>query len=336
MAQSQNTVHEILVGNAVATETTLKAFVASASAGELGIFAKDGSTLSAGDTFVIAQKTADGVIVSDVIVPTQIKQEVAQADAPEVQKVVTVGGGSSIAVPATTGDKYEYTLDIRLFNYGSLSIENFYIKHGHFILTQTGALTAEAVVDGLISQLNKTFSKEPGATATTNPLFTFAKTGTGASSALTITAKAQPLELGKKEGRALQFDVAFDVSKVGDEAFGVAQATVATTTAYNPGVGTGKKMAVLEFFYRGNRGDVMRGANYPYNWSTATKTNVDPAASYNLLTISHYAVGDGLNQIQLPKHVTIAITEALSAGIDALIASYNTATGKSVAVFGEV
>lgn len=336
MAQSQNTVHEILVGSAVASETTLKAFTASASAGELGIFAKDGGTAAAGKPFVIAQKTADGVIVSDVIVPTQIQSEVAQQDAAEVQKVVTVGGGSSIAVPASAGDKYEYILDIRLFNYGSLSIENFYIKHGHFVLTQTGALTAEAVVDGLIAQLNKTFSKEPGATATTNPLFTFAKTGSGAAAALTITAKAQPLELGKKEGRALEFDVAIKVSKVGDEAFGVSQPTVAVTTPYDPGVGTGKKMAVLEFFYRGNRGDVMRGMNYPYNWTTKSKTNVDPASSYNLLTIRHFAVGDGFNQIQLPKVVTVAITEALSAGIDALIGSYNTFTGKSVATFGEV
>jgi hypothetical protein len=336
MAQSQNTVHEILVGNAIAAETTLKAFVASASAGELGIFAKDGSTLSAGDTFVIAQKTADGVIVSDIIVPTQIKLEKAQVDAPEVQKVVTVGGGSSIAVPATVGDKYEYILDIRLFNFGSLSVENFYIKHGHFILTQTGALTAETVVDGLISQLNKTFSKEPGATATSNPLFTFAKTGTGAAAALTVTAKAQTLELGKKEGRSLQFDVSAEVSKVGDDYFGVPQAAVVVTTPYDPGVGTGKKMAVLEYFFRGNRGDVMRGMNFPYNWTTKTKTNVDQALAYNLLTIVHYAVGDGLNQIQLPKQVTIAITETLSAGIDALIASYNTATGKSVAAFGEI
>lgn len=335
MAQSQNTVHEILVGNTIASETTLKAFTASASAGELGMFSKDGSVATAGKAFVIAQKTADGVIVSDVIEPTQIIAEKAQADSPEVQKVVTVGGSSTILVPATTGDKYEYILDIRLFNHGSLSVENFYLKHGHYILTQGGSNTAENVVDGLISQLNKTFSKEPGATATTNPLFTFAKTGSGATAALTITAKAQTLELGKKEGRALEFDVTIKVSKVGDEAFGVAQPTVAITTAYDPGIGTGKKMAVLEYFFRGNRGDVMRGMNFPYNWPTSSKTNVDPASSYNLLIINHKAVGDGFNQIELRKSVTIAITEALSAGIDALIGSYNTFTGKSVATFGE-
>ncbi len=308
MANSQNTVREIIVANeGLASETTLKTFTASADSGEIGVFAKDGGAAAFGKDFVIALKTDDSVIVSDVIVPSQVNYLKVADYAAEVQKVVTVGGGSSIPVPATAGEKYEYMVDIRLFNHGSLSVENFYIKHGHFILTQTSApLTAEAVVDGLIDQLNRSFSKEPGATATTNPLFTFTKSGSGASSALVITAKEQQLELGKKEGRQLEFEVTAKVSKIGDEMYGVVQPTVDTTTPANPGIGTGKQIAKLEFFYRGNRGDVLRGVAYPYDWNRKTKTLTDQSATYDVVELKHFITGDGLNALKMPKSVLVA------------------------------
>jgi hypothetical protein len=308
MAQPQNTIREILIANgAIATETTLKAFTASASTGEIGILPKGGETAAYGVPFVVAVKTADSVIVSDVIDPLKVEKLSKVLYKAETQKVVTA---SAFPVPATAGVKYEYIVDIRLFNHGSLSIENFYIKHGQFILTQTsGPLTAEAAVDGLVANLNKNFSKEPGATASTNPLFTFSRGSSGANSTLVITAKAQPLELGKKEGRPLEFDVVVKVSKVGDETFGITQPTVAVTTASHPGTGTGKQIAKLEWFYRGAKGDAFRGLNFPYNWPTTTKTLTEQASTYNLLELKHFVTGDGLNALKLPKELTIAVKD---------------------------
>jgi hypothetical protein len=308
MAQSQNTIREIFIANgALATETTLKTFTASASTGEIGVLPKGGETAAYGVPFVVAVKTADSVIVSDVVDPLKVeKLKLVEYVAP-AQKVVTV---DDIAVPATAGEKYEYIVDIRLFNHGSLSIENFYIKHGQHILTQTSSpLDAEDVVDALIINLNKNFSKEPGASATVNPLFTFTKTGTGATAALVITAKVQPLELGKKEGRDLQFDVVVKVSKVGDEDFGITQPTVEVTTPGNPGIGSGKEIAKLEWFYRGARGDAFRGLNYPYNWPTTTKTLTDQSLTYNLIELKHFITGDGWNALKMPKELTIAVAE---------------------------
>jgi hypothetical protein len=308
MAQSQNTIREIFIANgALATETTLKAFTASASTGEIGVLSKGGEAPAYGVPFVVAYKTADSVIVSDVVDPLKVEKLKLVEYAAEVPKVITA---SAFPVPATAGDKYEYIVDIRLFNHGSLSVENFYIKHGQHILTQTSApLTAQAAVDALVVNLNKNFSKEPGATATTNPLFTFSRGSSGANSTLIITAKAQPLELGKKEGRALEFDVVVRVSKVGDEDFGITQPTVAVTTPAHPGTGTGKQVAKLEYFYRGARGDAFRGLNYPYNWPTTTKTLTDQALTYNLIELKHFITGDGLNALKMPKELTIAIAE---------------------------
>jgi len=306
MAQSQNTIREFFVANAaLSAETSLKDFTADAAVGEIGVYAKGGETAAYGVPFVVAIKTADSVIVSDVINPTKVESLKKVDFAPEVQKVVTL---SAFEVPATAGEKYEYIVDIRLFNHGSLSIENFYIKHGQFTLTQTTApQTAEAVVDALISNLNKNFSKEPGATASTNPLFTFAKVGAGASASLTITSKEQPQILGKKEGRALEFDVVIKAFKVGDEYFGVPQPVVTLTTPAHPGVGTGKQVAKLEFFYKGSRGDVFRGVGYPYTWEN--KYFADATAEYDLIELKQYFTGDGLNALKMPKEITIAVNK---------------------------
>jgi hypothetical protein len=168
------------------------------------------------------------------------------------------------------------------------------------------AVNAQTVVDGLIDNLNKTFSKEPNATATTNPLFTFTRGGSGANSTLVVTSKSQKLELGKREGRNLEFDVTVQVWKMGDETFGVPQPTVAITQAGHPGTGTGKRVAIQEFFHRGARGDAFRGVGYPFTWSQATKTLADQSATYDLVHIEHFITGDGLNALKMPKTVTIA------------------------------
>lgn len=327
MAQSQNTIREILIGNAVATETTLPTFLASASAGELAAIAADGGAAASGKDFYLVLKTGIAetpIIKSDIIKPSQLpKVKVRQKNnVAEVLRQVSV---NSITVPAVAGEKAEYIVDIRLYNHGSLSVENFKIFHGHHILTQTaGPLTAEDVVDALILNLNKNFSREGNATATTNPLFTFAKSGAGAAAILTITAKAQTLDLGKDEGRPLQFDVMVKVNKADGV---VGAASTAVVVAGNPGTGTGRQVAIMEYSYRGERGDSLRKLAFPYNWSLSTKSLADATGRYNLIELFHVVNGDGLNALIMPKEVTVAISEAsgnvvadaLKADIDAFL-----------------
>lgn len=323
MAQSQKNMREIIVQTGgIASETTLKSFIASASSGEIGVLPKGGETAAYGVPFVIARKTADGIISSDVIDPTTVTRLELKAYVAPAQRVITV---STFPVPATAGDKYEYQVDIRVYNWGSLSVEDYKLFHGQTVLTQTsGPLTAQAAVDALVTNLNLNFSKENGATSSSNPLFTFARGSSGANSTLTITSKAQPAILGKAEGRDLQFDVVVRVKKVGDEfaTFGIVQPTVAVTTAGNPGMGSGKEISKLEYFYRGNRGDVMRGQHFPYNWSTATKTFSDPAGTYDVIELEHAYKGDGINSVSLHKSVLVAVPVAQDA--DAVLAAIET------------
>lgn len=319
MAQSQNTVNELILGSAVATETTLDTFKASASPGEVGVFTLDGTALAAGKPFVFAQKTADSVFVSDVVYPESVSSYTAAVDAPEVAKVVQVTPPA--AADITVGS--DYIVRIHIFEFGSLSVEDTYLKFGTY-RPVTGD-TEQQVVDGLIASLNRNFSREPGATATSNPLFTFSRSGSGATSKLVITQKLQPYVTGKKFGRVNPFDVFADFTPDAEPVKGT------VTTPYNPGKGTGKLVAAMEYDLRKNRGDIYGNINWPYNFDVITRAN--PATGYNMLEITHSRGHEGFNPVHMRKQVTIAITEALSAGIDNLIGKLNTLTGKSVAAF---
>lgn len=316
MAQSQNTVRELLLGTAVATETTLDTFKATASAGEVGIFTVDGTAIAAGKPFVVAQKTADSVFVSDVVYPEKVSSYKAVQDAPEQLRQITVG-----TITATAG--VDYVVDIHIYEHGSLSREDVYIKFGAY-RAKTGD-NAEAIVDGLIASLNRNFSREPGATPTSNPLFTFAKTGSTTTAALVITAKSQPYVRGKKFGRGIYFDV---LAK-----FDPATAVVTINAGGNPGKGTGKLVAAMEYDLRKNRGDIYGDLGWPYTFPVITRA--DEGAGYNMIDLTHSRGHDGWNEVSMRKQLTIAITEALSAGIDNLITKLNTLTGKSVAIFDE-
>lgn len=387
MSQSIQLIREILIGNAVASETTLATFQDTASALELAVVSADGTAPGAGKPFFLVGKASDGsVIKSDIIYPDNVKRVDVLPFVAEVPKAVTV---SDITVP-DTGESEEYIVTIRLINVGSLSPDNFHLFHGHTKFTKTASNSAEDVVSALITNLNQNFSIVPGATSTTNPLFTFGTAhntqtltvttaptadgtatvtingdaidvalldadtdagaatkiaaaidaeddyaatatgadveitatggepvsttydggtsgseatidGTDAEAALVITAKSQPYEAGKKFARPLEFDVTFDA---GDET-----ATVEVSTAPHPGRGTGKKVAEMEWFLRGFRGDQYRGQHFPYNWNTSTKTLSDPDGTYNTVEVAHFINGDGMNEIKMPKELTIAVDE---------------------------
>lgn len=314
MSQSVDQIREIIIGEAIATETTLATFQASASAKELAVVAADGTAPAYGKPFFVVGKASDGsVIKSDIVYPKAVERVEGIAYKAPVNKVVTV---NNFVVPSTTGDVQEYMVEIRLYNQGSLSVNDWALFFGHTKFTKTGSNTASDVVDALIASLNRNFSTVKGATSTTNPFFTFAKTGSGSSSALTITAKAQPYLGGKKFARPVEFDV--NMKEGG--------ATVATTTPGHVGVGTGAKVAELEYFLRGFRGDYNRVGAFPYDWPTTTRNQADVAGTYNTIEVLHVPKGEGgINEIKARKELTIAVKESSGTSLmEALLEDINT------------
>lgn len=312
MSQSVDQIREIIVGEAIASETTLGTFLSGASPKELAVVSADGTAPAYGKPFFIVGKHTDGSLIkSDIIKPETVKRVKGVPYVAPVQKVVTV---SSFVVPSTNGDVQEYMVEIRLLNQGSLSVNDWLLYFGHTKFTKTSTNDAEDVVDALIASLNRNFSKVNGATATTNPYFTFAKTGSGSTAALTITSKSQPYVAGKKFARPVEFEVNM---KEGD-------ATVAVTTPGKVGVGAGPQVAQLEYFLRGFRGDYHRGTAYPFDWPYYG--NSDGTGTYNGIEILHIPHGEGgINEIKARKESTVAVKESSGTTLmEALLEDINT------------
>jgi hypothetical protein len=81
-------VGEMMIGNAVATETTVPTFIASASDKELKVLSKDGTNVAAKKPFYVLQK-ADGIPggfeFSDKVDPKYVDKVTVSAYSPEVQ-----------------------------------------------------------------------------------------------------------------------------------------------------------------------------------------------------------------------------------------------------------
>lgn len=293
MALSQNTVTEVFVTSAgLAGDADLATFISSGSDGEIYIGPADGHTAASGAEgvpFIIALKIGTEVITSDIYVSSEVKRAISYAYSAPVLRQINV-------TPTNLTAGKEYVLNLKIDNYGSLSVEDYYLKLGQYVVVSGD--TASDIVDGLIASLNKNFSKEPGATASTNPYFSF----TNNAGVLEIAEKDQALDLGRDEGRPLSFDVTVDYI---DNA---AAATVAIGAGGSPGKGTGKEVALMEYFYRGNRGDGFRQQHFPYNWNLNTKSLADPTAQYGIVTFDAIKTQDEeFNAVTARKSVVIAV-----------------------------
>lgn len=314
MALSQDTVKEIFVTSGLATETTAKTFQTGASDGELGVFKKDGSNGTSLGDFYMALKIAGSTIISDLYQPSEIERLYAVKGVAAVQKAITID-------PQVLTEGTEYLVEIRFRNVGSLSSTNFYSKFGQYIV-KSGGETKAQVAAGIIDSLNKNFTSEPGATISTNPYFTIST----AAGVITLTAKEQKFDLGRFEGRPLEFDVIVKNSL----------ATVTQTVPGNPGTATGRQVAHMEYFYRGNRGDQFRGQHFPYNYSLATKSSADASAQYSLIEgVAIKQQKEMFNVATGRKEFVIAVPNGTGAttfnAINAIIAKIESVSGVTIA-----
>ena len=166
-----------------------------------------------------------------------------------VNKKVTISG-------LTVDDNSLYTVNIEIDQHGSLSQEDTYLKQGYY--KAAAGNDQEAIVDGLISSLNRNFSREVGATASDNPYFTFSKTGSGATAALVIEGKTDLSKFDANKHIKVVDSFKVDVSC---ETY----PTVTITEAGSAGKGTGVQVMEMEYFLLGERGDTYRTNGYPHN-----------------------------------------------------------------------
>ena len=94
----------------------------------------------------------------------------------------------------------------------------------------------------------------------------------------------------------------------------------------------GYKVADLEWFCMGERGDQIRQIGYPR--TIRTKYMIDPTKEYDILDIAFFYQGRGVNVQKSEKMLTIAVPVGESGHehdvIDAIISAINTALGTSI------
>lgn len=161
MSTFSRPVRDLFIVNAVATETTAKTFIDTASAQEGTVLKKDGTAASAAgsDAYVIAKDANGRLKTSDVLSVGKVKTVT------KVDPTTVVPAYSSFVVDETgvdTNDVWEGL--VRISGYGSLSPYDEYLTP--FSHVHLAADTNDTVTEGLIKSLSFNFSRVEGGNST--------------------------------------------------------------------------------------------------------------------------------------------------------------------------
>lgn len=332
MNYSVNQVRQLYVAKALKTPSVL----ASDAAGSIAV-----KNDTAKNHLYFEYKGADNLMRSDLIdIKNILYAKATDADdmAHELKAVtVTLDSNVNGGVPVAGQD---YILRIAFRQYVGMSEEDQYFKYG--MVHAYAGMTASDFYKKLALSLVKNFSRE------VVPLVKFTLTNsndeavpvdaTTKESSLTETYKAlvideveQPWRLGVMEQTPVYFTVQPTTITVnGDERiWGTVEDTDPAGTIAN-----GKKIADLEYFCMGERGDIYRNIAWPHNIPTTYL--VDPTIKYNVIDIHYAYVGSNENVQKSEKTITLVVpkvgeTNSVSNVLaNDIITAINTATGLNI------
>lgn len=252
----------------------------------------------------------------------------------------TVNGGEPVVAQ-------DYILRIAFRNYPGLSEEDQYFKYG-MVHAVTG-MTASDFYKTLALSLVKNFSREEqgllkfyletggsdagvvAGTPTEVTKDTKESSLTGTYTGIIIEEAPQDWILGVMEQTPVNFTIQPDlIIDNGDERIWGVVKKVASTNS----IPDGHKIADLEYFCMGERGDIYRMVGFPY--VIRTKYLVDPDIKYNVIGIHYAYVGSNESVQKSEKDITIVVpkigadNKASNALANSIISAINTATGLTI------
>lgn len=252
----------------------------------------------------------------------------------------TVNGGEPVVAQ-------DYILRIAFRNYPGLSEEEQYFKYG-MVHAVTG-MTASDFYKTLALSLVKNFSREEqgllkfyletggtdagtvAGTPTEVTKDTKESSLTGTYTGIVIEEAPQDWILGVMEQTPVNFTIQPDlIIDNGDERIWGVVKKVASTNS----IPDGHKIADLEYFCMGERGDIYRMVGFPY--VIRTKYLVDPDIKYNVIDIHYAYVGSNESVQKSEKDITIVVpkiganNKASNALANSIISAINTATGLTI------
>ena len=337
MNYSVNQVRQLYVAKVLKTPHVL----ASDAAGSIAV--KSDTTKN---HLYFEYKSADNLVRSDLIDIKNIlyaKATDANDMARELKSVtVTLDSNVNGGAPVSGQD---YILRIAFRQYIGMSDEDQYFKYG--LVHAYVGMSASDFYKKLAISLAKNFSREIvpliKVTLTNSSNIAVPVDASTKESSLNETYKAlvigeveQPWRLGVMEQTPVYFTVQPSTVIVdGDERiWGIVEDADPVGTIDN-----GKKIADLEYFCMGERGDIYRGIGFPNNIPTTYL--VDPALKYNVIDI-HYAYVGGNESVQKSEKTITLVVPKIGANnqtsnklANNIIKAINTATGLSIATLSE-
>lgn len=343
---STNQVRQLYVAKTLKTSHVL----ASDAAGSIAV-----ENDTAKNHLYFEYKGADNLMRSDLIDIENIlyaKATDANAMAHELKSVTVtldtnVNGGAPVA-------GQDYILRIAFRQYAGMSDEDQYFKYG--MVHAYAGMDADKFYKVLAQSLAKNFSREAvplikievhskatkslggfdskgymvvtpttkdnGKRDTTNPYYATDTLVTDIDS-IRITEVEQPWRLGVMA----QTPVYFIVQPVAVMVNGDERIWATVTEGTNGTIGNGKKIADLEYFCMGERGDIYRGIGFPHN--IVTTYLVDPTETYYTFDIHYAYVGNNESVQKSEKDITIVCSDKTE--FNKIVKAFNTATGLNIA-----
>ena len=353
MNYSVNQVRQLYVAKVLKTPHVL----ASDAAGSIAV-----KNDTAKNHLYFEYKGADNLMRSDLIDTKNILYAKA-TDADDMAhelKAVTVTLDSEVNAGAPVAGQ-DYILRIVFKQYVGMSDEDQYFKYG--MVHAYAGMDADEFYKVLALSIAKNFSREivplikievhskatkskggfdsngymvvtpttkdNGKSDTTNPYYATDTLVTDIDS-IRITEVEQPWRLGVMA----QTPVYFTVQPVAVMVNGDERIWATVTESTNGTIANGKKIADLEYFCMGERGDIYRGVGFPNNIPTTYL--VDPTVKYNVIDVHYAYVGNNENVQKSEKTITLVVpkvganNQASNKLANDIITAINTATGLNI------
>lgn len=194
----------------------------------------------------------------------------------------------------------DYIVRIIIHNYLAIGDGNTAIKHG--AVHAYAGMTAQQFYTKLAESLEMNYSRE------VVPLLSFTVTATGVE----VMEVEQPWHLGTMRQEPVNFQIfGVPVRFQGDDVLWAKRGSDDMVTVENSDtvIGNGKKIADLEYFCMGERGDQYRNMGWPHVIPTAYM--VDSSKEYDVLDMHYFFSDTGVNVQKSEKDITfVADTEA--------------------------
>ena len=341
----------------VATAFKSANVIASDAAGSIAVKAD-----TAKNHLYFEYKGADNLMRSDLIDIKNIlyAKAIDADDMAHELKAVTVTLDSNVNSGAPVAGQ-EYILRIAFRQYVGMSEEDQYFKYG--MVHAYSGMDADEFYKVLALSIAKNFSREVvplikievhskatkskggfdsngymvvtpttkdnGKSNATNPYYATDTLVTDIDS-IRITEVEQPWRLGVMA----QTPVYFTVQPVAVMVNGDERIWATVTESTNGTIANGKKIADLEYFCMGERGDIYRGVGFPNNIPTTYL--VDPTVKYNVIDIHYAYVGSNESVQKSEKTITLVVpkvganNQASNKLANDIITAINTATGLNI------